>query len=428
MKISFLDALRTPGKFTRDVSWNMVGLVVIGIGGIFINVLIGRFYGAGTLGIFSQVMTIYVLFSQLATGGIHFSVQKHVPEYSNNLYECVRIISSAFILTSVVSSVVCLLLYASTDWIGAALDSPDVSFGLVLVIPGLFFYALNKILLLSLNGLRHMRLYAVAQTLRVLVYLAGVAAITILDVPSKFIPVVFTLAEILLVLILVPYFYWILPFRTELNPNNWYMRHVKFARKAFVSGFLADVNPRIDILVLGFFTTDAVVGIYSFASMIAEGVAQIPIVIQNNLNPILTRISIKRNYNELHRLIVNSKRLLVPTMAVISLLVMIAYPLAVEYVAAQDVFYQSWPILGILLAGIVITSGYAPFSMYLNQAGHPAYYSLFLLSVVVINVVINILLVPIIGMYGAAIGTCIAFIGSIYLLKLFVRQVECINI
>jgi Na+-driven multidrug efflux pump len=68
------------------------------------------------------------------------------------------------------------------------------------------------------------------------------------------------------------------------------------------------------------------------------------------------------------------------------------------------------------------SAGYMPFSGMLQQAGFPSSQSLLILIVALINLIGNILLVPTLGLVGAATATAIAQAAFAVLLILMVRR------
>lgn len=412
------------GRLARGITWNLASLGVIGASGVIMNFLIARLYGPSALGVFSQVLSIYLVASQLASCGFHFSVLKHVSEYQHDLAEVGSILRSAFRLSLGSGLIGSLVLYLAAGGIGRLYQSAEVGAGLYLVVPGLLCFVLNKILMLGLNGLRRMRLYAVMQALRVVLFLVGIGSLAVIGAEGWFLPLILTFAEVVLLVLLIGYFVRTLPAASPGGLRPWLSRHARFGLRGYLSGLLADINPRIDVLVLGIFAADRTVGIYALASMIAEGISQIPIVVQTNLNPLLAKIAARRDFRELRDLLRRNKRLLMPSMLLVSLAALALYPLAVKVFVGDPSFLASWGVFAILLTGIVLASGYSPFSMYLNQAGRPGVYSLYLLSTVAINTAMNFALVPVIGMYGAALGTLSAWVAGVYLLKYSVLRVE----
>ena len=47
-------------RLRAGVTWNVASLAVLGLAGIALNVLIGRYFGAAALGVFNQVMGAYI--------------------------------------------------------------------------------------------------------------------------------------------------------------------------------------------------------------------------------------------------------------------------------------------------------------------------------------------------------------------------------
>jgi O-antigen/teichoic acid export membrane protein len=404
------------GKFGWDILWNVFSVVALGVIGIGINIIIGRFYGAAQLGVFNQVYAVYILLSQVAVGGFHYSVLKHVPQYRDESDVCNGVVSSALVLTLGLAALVTAAALGLSGFLGWALGSRDVAAAFPYVVPGLLFFALNKVLLAALNGYRLMKAYAVFQGLRYVLMLGVLVGILLLGRPSRELPLLLSGAEALLLLVLAPFS---LRHFSLVGPRRWagwVREHLVFGFKAFPSGVLTEVNTRVDILMLGLFTSDAVVGVYSLAAFVAEGVMQLPIVVRTNLNPIITRMYFGGEKAELEKVVRRGIRMFYWIFGAILLVVAAAYPLISKVLAGGGEFTASWPVLCILLAGMAASAGYLPFMMLLVQAGYPGLQTLVLTLIVVSNVALNALLIPFWGMYGSAVGTAIAFVlGALYL-------------
>lgn len=75
-----LDEPHATHKFRRDLRWSLAALGLTGACGLALNTLIGVTYGKEALGVFNQVFAAYILLSQLAVLGVHFSTLKHLSE------------------------------------------------------------------------------------------------------------------------------------------------------------------------------------------------------------------------------------------------------------------------------------------------------------------------------------------------------------
>ena len=145
-------------KFVEGLIWNYGSVVILSISGFLINFLIICFYDAAALGVFSRAQAWYGVLSQITVWGVHMSVMRLIPEYQDARREQEMILSSAM-AGVLMFSVVCvgmieLLLPRIITEHGRLLTSMQI------LMPGLVFFSLNKILLNYLNGLSMMKSYA----------------------------------------------------------------------------------------------------------------------------------------------------------------------------------------------------------------------------------------------------------------------------
>lgn len=415
-------------KFQTDVLWNVGSLFILGISGIAMNILIGRFYNADVLGIFNQVYAVYILSSQLAAGSVHISIQKYLSQYLHDKKKHGQIISSGLVIIFILGIIVAAIVYLTRNYLGLFLKSPEVSLGLIYIIPGLIFFALNKGLMAILNGLRLMKIFAITQALRYILMVLFLGLAIILHFDGTKLSFIFSGTEICLFLILSVISFKLFHFVLPNAWGSWTRRHIIFGYKSLLGSILVDVNTRVDVLILGYFASDRVVGIYSFAAILAEGFIQLLVVLRLNINPILARLFATKKIAILKETIKRGVKLTYLWTTVLGGLAIIIYPFMINLLVPGKDFLSSWPIFIILMLGIIASSGYTPFQMLLAQAGFPGYYTNLILIIFTSNVVFNILLVPSLGMYGSALGTGISFLISVLGLKFLTKKALRINI
>jgi O-antigen/teichoic acid export membrane protein len=174
--------------------------------------------------------------------------------------------------------------------------------------------------------------------------------------------------------------------------------------------------------MIGWFMQDSDVGVYTFAAMIVEGVYQLLVVLQNLYNPILARELAARRLDELHATIEKGKRRTYLGFAAAAGLALLVYPLALSILTDKPGFADSVVPFRWLMLGIVLCAGYIPFAQTLLMAGFPGTHTLYMGSAVLINLVGNVLLVPRLGLAGAAIATSLSMFLSVFVLKRFVHS------
>ncbi len=414
-------------KLSQDLLWNLVSLGVMSVCGLGLNVIIGLYYDAATLGVFNQVLAIYLVTSQFAMLGMYSSVLKYVAQFSQDGRQCAAIFQAGMLLTVAVTGLITLLYWFSRGWVGQLL-SPAVAEGMAWAAAGLFFNSLNKVCLAGLNGLRHMRAYAVLQAARFVFMAAGLLLIAQASWPGPSLAVVLSWAE------LITFALALACLRGQLRPapwaslRPWLGRHLDFGVKSLASGVLTELNLRIDVLMLGYFTNDRLVGIYSFAAMLVEGLAQILAVLRANFDPILTQMVTQGRAQELKDFIRRAKLGSYALMGLVALVTVSGYPWLVKLLTNKPEFLESWPVFAVLMAGFWAASGYLPLRNLILAAGFPGYLSLLIAAVVAVNVTADLVLIPLLAEMGAAFGSVCSLVATVLLIRYLARRLAGVKI
>lgn len=404
-------------KFSRDLLWNFIALGFLAISGILINLIIVNRFGTAVLGVFNQVYAVYIIASQFSAGGIQYSVLKQVAEAVHVPRNRSCASWSAILAVLVIGMPIAFLNLIFAGAIGEVMDSPEVGEGMALAAPGLAFFALNKVLMGILNGLRRMQAFATCQILRCLFMITFVVVVSQETLPSYWLGATFTVAELLLATILLGYVSICSPPVREAFDIRLLKAHVWFGFKGFMSGAMLEINSRVDVLMLGLVLSDRLVGIYVFAATLAEGFYNLIVVVRNNVNPILVQLLNEGRFDDILVMVHQIQRYVYVAVVVLALLLIGVYKPTAHFFLGHGDFLQSWFVLIILVCGIIFCSGYIPFNFMLLQAGHPGYHTLLACINLASNLLLNAILIPHFGLYGAAMGTSIASVLSVFYLN-----------
>ncbi len=401
---------RFDAKFLSDTAWNYGAFALMAGTGVILNFFIAVRFGIETLGVFNQIYAVFVITAQLAVMGLHDSAQKHTAEFLDAPERLGVISATAIWLAAAFGLLTAVLVFALAGPIGRLVDSPAVGQGVALAAPGLLFFALNKVLMGILNGQRRMRAFAAAQGIRVTVILITCLAIAALDLPGYVLGVSFTIGEI----VLSPGLFWVLrpsllDFADRGAFTDWLKRHLHFGAKALTNGFLAESYIRVDIIMLGIFVADKDVGIYSFAALFIEGLYQVPAIVRTIANPVLVRLLMQDDKAEVTRFSRKTAGLSLGVFIIVAALVLFVFPYLAPYFP-DGLVDTSYPVLMILVAGLLIYAPFIPLDHALLQAGLPGRQSLLMTFNVLANVALNLALIPLFGITGAAVATAIAFV------------------
>jgi O-antigen/teichoic acid export membrane protein len=398
---------------TVDLLFNYASLALLAGGGLLANVVVARSLGEAALGIFNQAYAVYIACSQLAVGGVHVSVLRSVAQAHADPREQARVVTSGLALSLLLGSVVGALVWLGRGALGLALGSPEVTESLGFVAPALLLFAVNKTLLNTFNGLQSMRAYALLQAARVCALLATLSALAWYRRPAAELTFALLAAELVVLLLALPTLIVRLRLRLGQVEGHWLKHHLSFGLRGMLSGVFLELNTRIDVLAIGFFASDDAVGRYSLAAVFAEGLYQCLIVVRNQVNPVLARLLAQQDTAQLLALVRRAWRYLYPGMAVVYLAGLgVLYLALTRQVALPDpgASLACYLILG---AGVWGVSGFVPFDGALLHAGYPAHYTLLTLLTTASNLALNVALIPVLGIQGAALGTALALLLSI---------------
>jgi O-antigen/teichoic acid export membrane protein len=174
--------------------------------------------------------------------------------------------------------------------------------------------------------------------------------------------------------------------------------------------------------VLGIFASDATVGVYSIAALIAEGILQIAVVVRVLVNPSLARALAA---GDTVTVAVLANRAGVASAASVAAAFIVAL-LALDPIARDllhDPAYAAALLpLTMLAIGMSIGAWRLPMDQVFVQAGRPGAYSLLKGATLAANIALCGLLVPSLGMTGAGLGYGSSFVVYILLLRSLVRQ------
>ena len=414
----------TKGKFGQDVLWSVGSLFFLAIGGISVNLIIIAFLGENALGVFNQVYAVYAIFSQISVGGIQRSTLMYVSYNQNDRDICGEIATSAIFLVLVISVPTWIIGSVLAIPLGQLLDSPGFSQGLFFVLPGLLFFSINKVQLSVLNGLRAMRAHAILQALRFVLIPLVVAGIILAGFDAPYLSLTFPISEAVLMVISGIYLFAVhIPLKSFSAFRNHFRGHLSFGLRGFFSGVLLRLNTRIDVLILGLFASDALVGVYSFSAMLAEGFGEIPTALRQNVDPIIGKHFADHHPQQITDLARRLRRYMYPTMGVLGLVAMLLFPFVFRPFLALESLFPTWLIFAIIMLGVVINSGYKPFSGILLQSGRSGSYTIMILALVSFNTIFNFLLIPAFGVYAAAIVTLTTHVLEVILLVALSRRI-----
>lgn len=393
-------------EFLQGIIWNYGSLIILSISGFLFNCLILYFYDTTALGVFNRGYAWYLVLSQISVWGIHMSVLKLTPEYKTDIQKCEEMLNDALIGVLIHSVVVVCVTEAILPLLVSGHE--DLLKSLQIVVPGLVFFSLNKVMLNYINGLSEMKAYAFFQSLRYIVIVFTIFVLGVLSCDSNWLLFSFVQAEIVTFLLSVGY----LLYKGLIGKHisfKYLRQHIQFGTHILPANMVIELNTKVDIICLGFvLQDDYLIGIYSFSIMFVEGFYQLYITVRRSINPKITECYVRndsmRGIEEINRNLKKYLRVFSPLALV---LILIGYYVICRLLNQND-YTMGLGILLMVCSAIVLNGRSIIFGNILSQMGRPGAESIINTVTVVSNFVFNLILILGLGLWGAALATAIS--------------------
>jgi O-antigen/teichoic acid export membrane protein len=409
-------------KLSRDIAWSMGSFFILAVSGVVINIAITAFRDTAALGIFNLAYAVYIVISQFAVWGVHYSVLRNAAYFKESARERGRMLLTAGVIALFLGLTFSLLTMLAAPLMAHLFDSPETGEAIWYAAIGLMLFPLNKVLLAYLNGLREMKVFSLLQGLRYFLVMLFVSSVAATSLPIEYATLGFLFAETVTTIGAVV-FLSRQDHRIQLAFSRvWIRKHLVFGTKGLGGGMFAEVNSRIDVLLIGFFLSDRETGIYSFAAMLVDGLYHVLAMIRINFNPLLVAAARDRKWREAQRLRIQSGKFVFPVVLALSSLLVLAYFVFAYWIVPGKGLLEGFLSLLILLCGLNIICIFIPFDNLMVVSGHPGYQAVQQVTAVSINAIFAVILLPFIGIEGAALGTAASYLGGISMLIIFTRR------
>ena len=388
--------------FTEGLAWNYISVFILGVSGLFYNVLIEICYNMEAVGMFNQVYSYYIVVSQLAAFGIHNSVLKYVSTAENNTIQ-LRILQCG-ILSAIFTSV--LTVTSASLLIKIFMNQFSIQKGLLEMCLALPFFSVNKVYLNYLNGCQKMKSYAVFQCLRSIFIAFSILIFYCIHMKAEDISLCFLTGEMVLSAFL---FFWCSKgCKWGLNDWDGIKLHILFGSKVFLANLVMELNTKVDILCLSWIVRDdALIGIYSFAVLFAEGFYQFFVVFRRSINPQIAK-------DKMIVYQINKKKFVCLSMLLAFAVIGVFYTVSI-FVSKE--YLLGMKPLAIILFSIVCNGYYIILGNYWSQRGMPLQETKTNVITVLTNLCFNVVLIPILGILGAAIATAASYFVYSFMIR-----------
>ncbi len=393
--------------------WALSGRVIATALGLAFSVLVARLYGAEMVGIVAVVNAFLLLATILTVFGTEISILRLIPEHiskysptsAHKVYCKIKLLVIAFSLASGV------LFFLMADIIADRLFSkPHLSFYFALASVFIVFQSIMRLNTQAVRGLRLVRAFALMQVLPqsfnlLFLIIAGFFWST-QDVPVYAVLLGFAATGI------TGWFIMEYNLKKMMRPDD--IIHpmpiraiLSLSTPMLMTTSINFLIAQAGVIMLGMFRTEADVGYYAIAVKLATLSTFVIQAVNSMAGPKFSELFYSGKSEELFHIAKKSTKLIFLTTAPILFgLIFFGKPI-LSYAFGSD-FAVAYPAMTILVFGELINTITGLNGMFLNMTGHQNVLKNIMAAAALLNITLNLCLIPKLGFNGAAIATAVS--------------------
>ena len=398
-------------------------VITMGLG--FINqIVLARILGAGGIGEVILALTILNVAALIAAFGMQGAMVRFVPYYSERgeaaklkgiIYHSLKLCLFLSLIITV------LVLFFSRFIANNIFHSPELSGLLLIVALALPVNVINDVIVGILKG--HKDTFKallppsiISPFFRIAIFLL----LSLQGISSLHAMTAFISGEVLAMFVALSFLLKKMTKDKPVYDRSEYKKVLDLSSTMFFSGVSAFLFTQSDLWIIGIFATTESVGIYGVVSRLVSLIGFSLGAFSAIIPPIMSAVYASGDRNELRRIVSESTRWSLSMAVPIILILVLEGKLILKY-AYGEKFMDGYIALVILTIGQLINVGVGLTGWLLQMTGeHKAFMKINILGGI-LNVILNISLVPYFGIVGAAVASafCLAMVNIVSVLVIY---------
>lgn len=380
------------------------------------NVLVARIYGAEVMGLFALSLTVASIFSLFAQMGTQSSIVRFVSQYSGkgNYVAVKQVYQKSLQLVLPLSIILSILFYTSSSFIATFIfHTVKLITPLKITAFALPFTTLIAVNTSSLRGLKKIKdAYIFSTILPPVLNTIGLMGLTYFIVRSFLTPIYVNLLTVF-----IGAGYSLLLWKKQsgkLSKNK--DSSIKIGRKEiikasmpmFMTSAMLLITGWTDTFMIGMFRTASEVGIYGVALKLALFTSFTLGAVNSIAAPKFSELYWKREKAKLKNITKFSSKIIFWTaLPVFILYILFAKPILGIF---GKEFIEGSVVLIFLSAGQLVNASCGSVGLLLNMTGNQNIFRNVMLVGGILNILLNLWLIPLYGIIGAALATAVSTI------------------
>lgn len=415
-------------QFITHIGWAFASLAVAAIIHFIIRIFLARYYGASDLGLYTLAFTAYSFGLIFSGFGISYGLTKYVAEAEGNSNRIRLLISSGITISFFSGCIMGLILYFASPYISTNFfQMPELTALFRIVSFAFPFIALEKAVLGFLNGVRRMRIFAFINILQNFLVVILILTFALKGYNIKYAVVGFVLPVIFMSLFSL---FYVRKSLLKLKIAE-YTPVVKtllvFGFYGILSTSMSTIMTYTDSTMLGYFLIDADVGVYAVAVVLKQVLILPPSAVQLITGPMIAGYWGKNKIDSIGYLINTCMKYTAFFAILIAFVVGFLSHDLIRLFFGSDFIRASFP-LQILLLGAIFRAIQTSIGSALSSTAYIKIIFRITGVAALVNIGLNILLIPRFGITGASIATSVTTIIFCLIQLYFVQRLISIRI
>jgi O-antigen/teichoic acid export membrane protein len=408
------DSLR---KIARGTGIALVGTFLALLLGFVTRLIVARYGSEADYGIYSLAIVVITFATTLVGLGLPDGTARFVAYFRGRGETAkVRGVTSVSLqLTTAASIIVSIALFFGAEYIASNIfHSPGLTPALKVLAIGIPFFALTNILVSVFRGFDRMEPQTYFQYILFnILFLLFVSVLAMLHL--SFVYLFYTYVAALIITFIALLLYAMRKLPQPITFANWRSNTavskelVIFSLPLLATGVLSTIILWLNTLLIGYFKTPEAVGLYNAASPLAKFISEPLGLMMLIYTPVATGLCSQNLIAELRRSFVISTKWLV-SLTLPFFLVLLLFPEAVLNLFFGSAYVVAAPALRLLSLGFIISNLFGPNQSILLAMGQTRFVMWTALFAAIISVILNLVLIPPLGIVGAAIAMGISIL------------------
>ena len=397
---------RTKKDYINDVSFVLTSSSITLFLGFVLRTILGNFLGPSGLGLYTMVISIYMIAAVCGDMGLSAAIVKYIAESRDEQRKVKVYATSSIISVLILGLILSILFLIGSVKIASFFGMPELVNLLkiiALIFPSLL---INYVLLGLLNGLRRMKYYSITLIFQRMLGLLVTLILLYYGWDIKGAVIGLVISSIFTLILLT---WGVKDFIIKIDLKEYYKSTtelLKFGVQIQLTNIISTTSAHLNILIIGYFLTSEDVGIFAIALMFRDALLIIPYSIQKINYPTISEYYVKNQMMKIEKVINNSLKY--------TLLILAMFGMSVAFlideiivILIRDEFLSSAILFKILLIGLVFYGPMVSVATTFSSIGRPDISLKISVVSIFINSILLLILTPLMGIEGAAVAISI---------------------